>query len=285
MLKKILKTGLYIVSTPIGNLSDITLRAIDTLNKVDLIACEDTRVSRILLKHYNINIPTISIHNYNESSKIDFIKAKLEQGFCVALISDAGTPLISDPGYKLVSTLKRLNFYVTIIPGVSSPIAALTLAGFPTNKFTFIGFIPTKQQEKLNLFNNIKYNESTIIFFETANRLINTLEIIDQIFVTRHIAIVRELTKIHEEVKEGTAKDLLNYFINNNPKGEIVGLISPYTDLKIKDINKIQSAINSLSKYMSLKDISVFLSSIFEISKKEIYNIGIELKGKQYDKK
>ena len=285
MLKKILKTGLYIVSTPIGNLSDITLRAIDTLNKVDLIACEDTRVSRILLKHYNINIPTISIHNYNESSKIDFIKAKLEQGFCVALISDAGTPLISDPGYKLVSTLKRLNFYVTIIPGVSSPIAALTLAGFPTNKFTFIGFIPTKQQEKLNLFNNIKYNESTIIFFETANRLINTLEIINQIFVTRHIAIARELTKIHEEVKEGTAKDLLNYFINNNPKGEIVGLISPYTDLKIKDINKIQSAINSLSKYMSLKDISVFLSSMFEISKKEIYNIGIELKGKQYDKK
>lgn len=285
MLKKILKTGLYIVSTPIGNLSDITLRAIDTLNKVDLIACEDTRVSRILLKHYNITTPTISIHNYNESSKIDFIKIKLEQGFCVALISDAGTPLISDPGYKLVSTLKRLNFYVTIIPGVSSPIAALTLAGFPTNKFTFIGFIPTKQQEKLNLFNNIKYNESTIIFFETANRLINTLEIIDQIFVTRHIAIARELTKIHEEVKEGTAKDLLNYFINNNPKGEIVGLISPYTDLKIKDINKIQSAINSLSKYMSLKDISVFLSSMFEISKKEIYNIGIELKGKQYDKK
>ena len=285
MLKKILKTGLYIVSTPIGNLSDITLRAIDTLNKVDLIACEDTRVSRILLKHYNITTPTMSIHNYNESSKIDFIKTKLEQGFCVALISDAGTPLISDPGYKLVSTLKRLNFYVTIIPGVSSPIAALTLAGFPTNKFTFIGFIPTKQQEKLNLFNNIKYNESTIIFFETANRLINTLEIINQIFVTRHIAIARELTKIHEEVKEGTAKDLLNYFINNNPKGEIVGLISPYTDLKIKDINKIQSAINSLSKYMSLKDISVFLSSMFEISKKEIYNIGIELKGKQYDKK
>ena len=276
--KNILKSGLYIVSTPIGNLSDISFRAIDTLNSVDLIACEDTRVSKILLDKYGIKTPTISIHNYNEKDKIEFIKNKLNLGSAIALISDAGTPLISDPGYKIVSNLRNDDFYITIIPGASSVISALALSGFPTDRFMFIGFVPTKNNEKAGFFNEIKNERATVIFFETANRVLDTLKTLDEVFGERQIALAREITKIYEEIKRGRAKDLIEYFTTHQPKGEFVGLIYPSNEINNIDEEKIETMLKKLLPYMSIKDASEFISSAFDISKKTVYNIGIKMK-------
>ena len=276
--KNILRAGLYIVATPIGNLGDITFRAVETLTNVDLIACEDTRVSKILLDKYGIKTPTTSVHNYNESDRIDFLKSKIDEGQAVAFISDAGTPLISDPGYKVSSLLRSLGYYVTIVPGASAPIAGLVLSGFPSDRFMFIGFVPTKSNEKTGFFNEVKNERATVIFFESPNRIVETLETIDKIFDDRKISLVREITKIYEEVKTGTAKELLSYFKSNPPKGEFVGLISPVESSSDVDEGKIKSQLQTLLKYMSLKDASEFISSTFEISKKTVYNIGLEIK-------
>lgn len=276
--KNILKSGLYIIATPIGNLSDISFRAIETLQSVDLIACEDTRVSKILLDKYGIKTPTISIHNYNESEKIDFVKSKILEGMAIALISDAGTPLISDPGYKLVNALRLDNFYITTVPGATSTISALVLSGLPTDRFMFIGFVPTKNNERDNFFEKVKNIDATVIFFETANRLTQTLKVIDNIFGNRQIAIVREITKIYEEVKRDTASNLLSYFTKNQAKGEFIGVIAPCIDEHIIDTKKIENMLLKLLKTMSLKDASEFISSTFDISKKNVYNIGLQLK-------
>ncbi len=276
--KNILRAGLYIVATPIGNLGDITFRAVETLTNVDLIACEDTRVSKILLDKYGIKTPTTSVHNYNESDRIDFLKSKIDEGQAVAFISDAGTPLISDPGYKVSSLLRSLGYYVTIVPGASAPIAGLVLSGFPSDRFMFIGFVPTKSNEKTGFFNEVKNERATVIFFESPNRITETLETLDKIFGDRKISLVREITKIYEEVKTGTAQELLSYFKTNPPKGEFVGLISPTENSSDVDEGKIKSQLQTLLKYMSLKDASEFISSTFEISKKTVYNIGLEIK-------
>lgn len=276
--KSFLKSGLYIVSTPIGNLQDITFRAVDTLNKVDIIACEDTRVSKILLTHYNISTPTISIHNYNESDKIDLIKSKLKQGLSIALISDAGTPLISDPGFKIVKSLKNDGYYITCVPGPSSPIAALSISGMPTDKFKFIGFLPAKQQEKISIINEVKYDKNSVIFFETANRLLNTLSILKDLITDRSVAIIREITKIYEEVKIGNPAELIEYFTYCDPKGEFVCIITPYKGNNNISTDKIKNSLAFLLKYMSLKEASEYLSTLFEIPKKNVYNIGIEIK-------
>ncbi len=276
--KNILKSGLYIVATPIGNLGDITLRAIDTLKNVDLVACEDTRVSKILFDKYGIKTQRISVHNYNEEGKIDFIKNKLTEGLSIALVSDAGTPLISDPGYKLVNALTKDGFYVTTIPGPSSTISALTLSSLPTNKFMFIGFVPTKTNEKTGFFEEIKQIQSTIIFFESPQRLVSTLETINKVLPEREVVITREITKIYEEVKRGTSEELILYFKSTPPKGEIVGLISPPQEIKSITDEKIEKMLKILLKNLSLKDASEFISSMFDISKKEVYNLGINLK-------
>ena len=289
--KNILPSGLYIISTPIGNLSDITFRAIDTLKSVDLIACEDTRVSKVLLSHYGIDTPTTSVHNYNEADRIDFIAQKISSGLSVALISDAGTPLISDPGYKLSSALRSAGFYVTSVPGPSSPINALALAGFPTNRFTFIGFVPSKQSERKTFFDSVGDNLGTVIFFETANRLIDTLTFLCDVFPNRQIAVAREMTKVYEEVLIDTPKNLLSHFSTTPPRGEFVCLIHPpveqsasYNENILSSTNtnitreKVVDMLNFLLQYMSLKDASNFISNTFEISKKIVYNLGLELK-------
>ena len=277
--KNILKAGLYIVATPIGNLADITFRAIDTLKNVDLIACEDTRVSKILLDKYGIHTPTVSVHNYNEDDKISFLKSEIDSDKAIAFISDAGTPLISDPGYKISSFLRNFGYYVTIIPGPSAPIAGLVLSGFPTDRFMFIGFAPTKTNEKINFFNEIKDERATVIFFESPNRILDTLTILDKIFGDRKISFAREITKIYEQVCSGSAKELKSYFSENPPKGEFVGLIYPSTKNKFEiDEEKIKNMLKFLLEKMSLKDASGFLSLAFDISKKMIYNLGLEIK-------
>lgn len=278
--KNILKAGFYVVATPIGNMEDISFRAINTLKSADIIACEDTRVSKTLLSKYGIDTDTVSIHNYNESEKINWVKEKIDSGLAIALISDAGMPLISDPGYKIVSDLREAGYYITVIPGASATITALALSGLPTNRFMFIGFVPTKNQEKISFFNDVKNENATVIFFETANRLIDTLNLLDTIFGNRQIAIVREISKIYEEVQRGSANELLKHFAKNGVKGEIVGLISPNKERESVDYDKVSEILSSLIKYMPLKEASDFIAKIFDISKKDVYNLGIKLKNK-----
>ncbi|MBD5398824.1 16S rRNA (cytidine(1402)-2'-O)-methyltransferase [bacterium] len=278
--KNILKAGFYVVATPIGNMEDISFRAINTLKSADIIACEDTRVSKTLLSKYGIDTDTVSIHNYNESEKINWVKEKIDSGLAIALISDAGMPLISDPGYKIVSDLREAGYYITVIPGASATITALALSGLPTNRFMFIGFVPTKNQEKISFFNDVKNENATVIFFETANRLIDTLNLLDTIFGNRQIAIVREISKIYEEVQRGSANELLKHFAKNGVKGEIVGLISPNKERESVDYDKVSEMLSSLIKYMPLKEASDFIAKIFDISKKDVYNLGIKLKNK-----
>ena len=278
--KNILKSGLYIVGTPIGNMEDISFRAVNTLKNADIIACEDTRVSKVLLSNYGIDTQTVSIHNYNESEKIDWVKNKIDEGLSIALISDAGMPLISDPGYKVVSELRNSGYYVSVVPGATSTISALVLSGMPTDRFMFIGFAPTKEKEKFAFFDEVKNIDASVIFFETANRLTDTLKTLNQIFKERKIAIVREITKIYEEVKTGTPEELFNHFSQNGVKGEIVGVISPYKKKESFDSDKIQKTLLELLEYMPLKNASEFVAKIFDISKKEVYNLGIKLKNK-----
>ena len=278
--KNILKSGLYIVGTPIGNMEDISFRAVNTLKNADIIACEDTRVSKVLLSNYGIDTQTVSIHNYNESEKIDWVKNKIDEGLSIALISDAGMPLISDPGYKVVSELRNSGYYVSVVPGATSTISALVLSGMPTDRFMFIGFAPTKEKEKFAFFDEVKNIDASVIFFETANRLTDTLKTLNQIFKERKIAIVREITKIYEEVKTGTPEELFNHFSQNGVKGEIVGVISPCKKKESFDSDKIQKTLLELLEYMPLKNASEFVAKIFDISKKEVYNLGIKLKNK-----
>ncbi|MBW7954527.1 16S rRNA (cytidine(1402)-2'-O)-methyltransferase [Candidatus Gracilibacteria bacterium] len=215
---------LYIVSTPIGNLEDITFRAIKTLNEVDLIACEDTRTSSVLLNYYNIKKPLISYHSYSKITKVDKIIEELKAGKKVALISDAGTPGISDPGYALIKEALNNDINVVPIPGVSACITALSVSGMPSNHFLYLGFLPIKKGRQ-TLFKKLQNKEQTVIIYESVHRIIKTLnEFITYFGKDLEIVVGRELTKKFEEFKRGKVGDILEYFENNKDKvkGEFV---------------------------------------------------------------
>lgn len=211
-----------LVATPIGNLNDITLRAIDQLKSADIIAAEDTRHSGKLLKAYDINTPMISLHKFNETQRCDSIISMLLEGKNVALISDAGTPGICDPGEAIVKACINNNIKVSITPGANAVISALAISGISASSFTFYGFIPKKIKEKEELLSSISESKQTSIFYESPFRIKNTLEIIFKILPERNIALIRELTKLHEEVLRGKASELLNAFTEREPKGEFV---------------------------------------------------------------
>jgi len=221
---------LYIVATPIGNMGDITLRAIETLKNVDLILCEDTRETKKILNKYNINKPTMSYHAQSKLAKTDKIFELLRDGKDLALVSDAGTPGISDPGAMLVSLIKenlRHGVDVIPIPGASAIIAALSASGLPTHEFTFLGFLPHKKGRE-TLFKEIAASKRTMVFYESPHRILKTLESLAKFCPDKKVCIARELTKIYEEFKTGTASELLEY-LNQNPvkqKGEFTVLVS-----------------------------------------------------------
>ena len=196
---KKLKPGLYIISLPIGNSKDITIRAIEYLQSVDEIYCEDTRVTNKILSIYKIKKSLKNYHDHNGKKVRPEIIKKIKDGKTIALVSDAGTPLISDPGYKLVSELKAKDLYVTAAPGASSPITALTLSGLPTNSFYFLGFLPVKDQSRKNLIEGLKSLKTTIILFESANKINKTLQDLIDILGNREMAICREMTKFYEK--------------------------------------------------------------------------------------
>lgn len=277
-----LNSGLYLVATPIGNIKDISMRAIETLQNADIIACEDTRVTKKLFNLLNIKTdkPFISYQDYSEEEKSQTIIDMVAQGKAVALVSDAGSPLISDPGYKLVRKCREQNINVFTIPGACAVISALQLSGLATNRFMFAGFIPNKDKARVDLFNELKDINTTLVFYETAQRLCKTLKIMDEMFGQREIAIAREITKIYEECKKGTAHELLEFYSENSPKGEIVIMIAPPLEKNINDYD-IESELKLRLDKMSVKSAVKEVALLSGISKNEIYNIALRLKNEQ----
>ena len=215
---------LYIVATPIGNLKDFTYRAVETLQNVQLIAAEDTRHSKKLLLHYKISTPTISYFEHNRFTRIPKIIKTLNSGSDVAVITDAGTPGVSDPAHKLVRAAIEEGIRVEAIPGSSALLSALVSSGLPTDRFLFEGFIPSKKGRKKRL-GSIQDDQATIVFFESPHRVVKTLKDIYEVLGDRPAVLARELTKLHEEIIRGTVSELLTYFTQKSPRGECVLMI------------------------------------------------------------
>lgn len=216
---------LYIISTPIGNLKDITLRALETLKSVDLIAAEDTRHSRKLLSHYDIHTPLTSYFEHNKFTKGPYLVKLLKEGKDIALITDSGTPGISDPGYKIIQLARESDIEITAVPGPSAFINALVLSGAPVDRFIFEGYLPVKSAARQRRLGEIQDEQRTVIFYESPHRLLKSLKDILQVLPQRDIIIARELTKKFEEIKYGKPQELLSYFENHKVRGEFVILI------------------------------------------------------------
>jgi 16S rRNA (cytidine1402-2'-O)-methyltransferase len=221
-----LDPGLYIVATPIGNLGDVTRRAAEVLARCDAVACEDTRVTGKLLKHLGISKP---LWRYDDHADAQARKRLIEalRDKAVALVSDAGTPLVSDPGYRLVRDARAAGVPVTSLPGPSAPVVALTLSGLPNDRFLFAGFLPPKEGARAHVLEELASVRATLVFFETAPRLAKSLAAIGAILPGREVAVARELTKIYEECRTGSAEELAAHFAAHPPKGEIVLLVGP----------------------------------------------------------
>lgn len=256
-----MQTGLYIVGTPIGNLSDMSPRAVEVLKNVDLIAAEDTRVFAKLAAHFDIKTPRVSCHEHNERDVIPDLIEKLQTGISVAAVSDAGMPGVSDPGFRLVRAAREAGLPVYVVPGPVAAISALVLSGFPTDRFTFCGFFDEK---KLREDNKIRH---TIIYYESPNRIMTTINALNRVMPERKIAVVREITKIHEETIIGYPADLLHI---EPPRGEIVIVVSPAPDHKMSD-EEISEIINDITSETSTKSAAADLAKRAGISKKEAY--------------
>ena len=264
----------YIVATPIGNLADITFRAIDILKEVDYIACEDTRVSKILCDKYGIVAKLFDCHKFNEVEKSSKILSLLNDGKSVALVSDAGTPCISDPGSSLIKILRENNIEITSIPGACAVTTFLTHIPRNTEEYSFIGFIPRVKKQQIEILN--KYQYTNCVFYESPNRLMETLDNIKSEFGEEtKIAVGRELTKVFEEVKIGTVQEIIDYYTENTLKGEIVAMVfaSDTCDMQYEEIKQKISALKN--EGFSNKDISVILSKLFNINKNKIYKLTI----------
>lgn len=217
---------LYIVATPIGNLGDMTFRAVETLRSVGRIACEDTRQTRKLLDHFEISTPLVSLHEHNEATRADQVAQWIQAGLDIALVSDAGTPLISDPGYRIVRELVSRGIRVIPIPGVSAAVAALSAAGLPTDEFRFCGFFPRKSGERRRLLQALAREECTLIFYEAPHRIKETLGDVAEVLGDPPVVVARELTKVHEEFLRGSAAEVLKTLEKRDVvRGEITVLI------------------------------------------------------------
>ena len=255
-----MQSGLYIVGTPIGNLSDMSPRAIETFKNVDLIAAEDTRVFAKLATHFDIKTPRVACHEHNERDVVPELIEKLQSGMTIAAVSDAGMPGISDPGFRLVRAARAAGVPVYVVPGPVAAISALVLSGFPTDRFTFCGFFDEK---KLRDDNKIRH---TIIYYESPNRIMSTIAAMARVMPERQIAIVREITKIHEQAIIGYPADLMRI---DAPRGEIVVVVAPAPEHKMSD-SEITEIVNDISA-VSTKTAAADLARRTGISKKEAY--------------
>jgi 16S rRNA (cytidine1402-2'-O)-methyltransferase len=260
---------LYIVSTPIGNLADITLRALDVLNTVDAILCEDTRTSQVLLNAHHIHTPLISYHSFNEKKRVNEVLEKLKNGQNLALISDAGTPCFQDPGFILIEACLKEGISYTTVPGASSILSALILSGFSVDKFQFIGFLSKKTSEIKKALESINTYEGLSVFFESPKRLVETLEIFNQINPEIPICVIREMTKKFETVHKGTPKSLIEEFTLTPPRGELV-CVAKGSNLK-EIIDYTDLALELIDQGLSKKSAHYFASKLGFVDKDRLY--------------
>ncbi|MUG76909.1 16S rRNA (cytidine(1402)-2'-O)-methyltransferase [Commensalibacter melissae] len=274
----------FLVSTPIGNLGDLSFRAKMILQECDLILCEDTRVSAKLLSTYGITTPTECLHQHNETHRIHHVLNLLHQGKKIALISDAGTPLVSDPGYQLTHAVIKENIKITAIPGANAALMALTLSGLPPHPYLFIGFPPPKSTARQNSFAILKAVENigltpTYIWHEAPHRLIDMLKDLKEVFgENREAAVARELTKKFEEIQRGNLKSLLDQFSQIPPKGEMIVLLAPLSSEKNNhDMIDLDANLIEALKTMSIKDAAQVVSTALHLPKKIVYKRALEL--------
>ena len=274
-----MKSGIYCVATPIGNLGDISARALEVLEAADVIACEDTRVTKKLFSLLGLNMKKtfISLQDHNEEEQSQNLINMVNEGKVIAQVSDAGCPLISDPGYKLIKLCRKQDIYVCTIPGACALICALQLSGLPTNSFMFAGFIPNKEKARGDMFSNLKDINTTLVFYETAPRILKTLKQAKEIFGLREMAVAREITKVYEECLSGTADELIVKFTEKAPRGEMVFMVAPPFKQKNEDIDvagllRIELQTNSLK--ISVKN----LVEQYKLNKNEVYELALKIK-------
>ena len=275
--KSKLPSGIYFVATPIGNLQDITYRAFQTLKEFDLIAAEDTRVTAKLLSAYNIQKPMISMHDHNESDVAGKLIAKAAGGEVIAIVSDAGMPMISDPGFRLVNLARAAGVYITVLPGASSVLTALCLSGMASHEFTFLGFLPTQNKArdaKLKEYQSVK---GSLILFESPRRVVDTLKDIQAAYGIRDAALVREITKWYEEVKRAPISELITQLEAQEILGECVLVISGHAGDDRWSEEQVVQGLKGLS-HLPLKAAAAELSTVSGWSKNDIYTLGIALK-------
>jgi 16S rRNA (cytidine1402-2'-O)-methyltransferase len=271
---------LYLVATPIGNLKDITLRALEVLKEADLIACEDTRVSGKLLAHYGIRRPLLSYNDHNAPKQRPQLLAALGESKAVVLISDAGTPLISDPGYKLVREAAQAGHAVIPIPGPCAAIAAIGASGLPTDRFLFAGFLPPKAGERAELLASLAGVEASLVFYESAQRLEETLTALAEALGERDACIARELTKLHEEIRRDTLSALAAHYRQEGaPKGEIVIVVAPPPEQPAPNADTLDAALREALASLSVKDAAAFVAEQLRLPRKTVYARALALKG------
>lgn len=271
---------LFVVATPIGHLDDMTFRAIDILKSVSIVAAEDTRQSAQLFKHYNISTQLTACHDHNESNKIEQLVQKLLAGDDIALISDAGTPLISDPGFKLVRAAQEHGIRVVPVPGACAAIAALSAVGLPSDRFSFEGFLPSKASQRISQLEKLKNETQTLIFYEAPHRILECVKNMAEVFgENRPVGFAREITKTFETIKKMTLKDLVSFIENdhNQEKGEIVLVVGgapEKTDLKQE---KLDELLKRLLQDLSVKAASQLAADLTGVKKKVAYQRALEL--------
>lgn len=269
---------LYLVATPIGNLSDMTYRAVEILNSVDKIYAEDTRNSIFLLKHFNINTKLESYHEFNQDVKTNDIIEELKSGLKIAVISDAGLPVISDPGYKIVKEAANQGIAISTIPGASAGISALIASGIAPMPYTFYGFLDSKKTKRINELNELKYITHTIIFYEAPHRIFETLSDMLEVFGDRYVTLARELTKTYEEYIRGNISDILKL---ESLKGEMVLIVEGYKD-KVLDTNNPNEKIDELiSLGYKPNEAIKEVAKLYNLDRKELYKEYIEYKNKR----
>lgn len=275
-----LAPGLYLIATPIGNLRDITLRALEVLSAVDMVACEDTRMTGKLLEMHGVKAPKLIVYNdHNADASRKGILDMLAQGRCIALVSDAGTPLISDPGYKLVRDAQDLGFHVTSLPGANALLTALQLSAQPTDKFSFLGFLPAKEKARQDVLKEWRAVPGTLVTYETGPRLADSLRDMAQILgPDRPASVTRELTKMYEEIRRDTLSNLVRHYEEAGaPKGEIVIVIGLGEKAEITE-DAIKARLSELLIDLSVRDAAAQVADEMGIAKKQAYEFAVALK-------
>lgn len=274
------KSGeLFLVATPIGNLKDITLRALETLQAVDLIACEDTRTSGVLLKHYGIKTSMRAYHTHNEAEAAEKLVGEMVGGKRIALISDAGTPLLSDPGARLVRAAVEAGVRVTPIPGASALLSGLTISGLPAENFYYAGFLPNKSTARRNALAPLVTISATLVFYEAPHRLLDTLADLLAIFGERDAAVARELTKLHEECVRAPLSGLIAHFEVTAPRGECVVLVSGAAPAEAMGDDALDEALRHAMQTKSTKEAVAEIAKNSGRAKSDVYARALALKG------